>query len=165
MMRLWVKTNGINLAIKPQTGAADHRCFVWDCGVLFGSGNRFMAMVNQYPAAQSQAEGGEQAASAAACQLCGRVQLPLTRHHLIPQSRHNKTRTQRQFDRVDMQQSIALLCRPCHSQVHAVLDNISLATAFYRLDLLAAHPEIARFSAWIRSKPAGLKVSIRRPKP
>ncbi|MEY4515992.1 MAG: hypothetical protein RL180_338 [Pseudomonadota bacterium] len=113
---------------------------------------------------QYMTEGGEQAASAAACQLCGRVQLPLTRHHLIPQSRHNKARTQRQFERADMQQSIALLCRPCHSQVHAVLDNISLATAFYQVDLLAAHPEIARFCAWISSKPAGLKVSIRRPK-
>ena len=110
-------------------------------------------------------EGSEQAAGQAACQLCGRTQLPLTRHHLIPQSRHNKTRTHRQFDRTDMQQAIALLCRPCHSQVHAVLDNISLAADFNRVDLLAGHPEIARFCAWISNKPAGLKVSIRKPKP
>ncbi|HAM61852.1 MAG TPA: hypothetical protein DCP60_08480, partial [Psychrobacter sp.] len=50
------------------------------------------------------------------CQLCGRTNLPLTRHHLIPRSRHNKARTQRRFSRTEMSGDIAMLCRPCHSQ-------------------------------------------------
>ena len=104
----------------------------------------------------------DQAASDVACELCGRVQLPLTRHHLIPQSKHQKARTKRHFERDEMQTRIALLCRPCHSQVHAVLDNSALVQHYNTLDALAGHPEIARFAAWIANKPTGLKVTIRR---
>ncbi|MEC7120626.1 MAG: hypothetical protein VXW65_12095 [Pseudomonadota bacterium] len=105
----------------------------------------------------------EQAASVAACELCGRTQLPLTRHHLIPQSEHQRKRARRQFDRVEMQTRIALLCRPCHSHVHAVLDNSQLVLAYHTVEALRDHPEIAKFAAWIANKPVGLKVSIRRP--
>ncbi len=104
----------------------------------------------------------EQPAGEAACELCGRVQLALTRHHLIPQSQHQRNRAKRQFERVEMQTRIALLCRPCHSQVHAVLDNSQLVLAYHTIDALKTHPELAKFAAWIANKPAGLKVSIRR---
>lgn len=103
----------------------------------------------------------EVAASEQACELCGRTQLPLTRHHLIPQSRHNKARTQRQFDKQAMKNEIAYLCRACHSQVHAVLSNQQLAQQYYQVDQLRMQPEIARFAAWISNKSAGLKVSVR----
>ena len=104
----------------------------------------------------------EQAAGDSACELCGRVQLALTRHHLIPQSQHQRNRAKRQFDRTEMQTRIALLCRPCHSQVHAVLDNSQLVLAYHTIDALKAQPELAKFAAWIANKPSGLKVSIRR---
>lgn len=103
----------------------------------------------------------EVAASSAACELCGRTQLPLTRHHLIPQSRHNKARTKRQFDKYDMKHEIACLCRACHSQVHALLSNQMLAQQYHTIAALRSHPEIARFAAWIATKPAGLKVTVR----
>lgn len=103
----------------------------------------------------------EVGASNAACELCGRTQLPLTRHHLIPQSRHNKGRTQRYFEKEDMLFRIALLCRPCHSQVHAVLDNATLMQQYNTVEALAAHSEIAKFAAWVATKPAGLKVTVR----
>ena len=106
----------------------------------------------------------EQAAGVSACQLCGRLQLPLTRHHLIPQSQHQRNRAKRQFERNDMQTRIALLCRPCHSQVHAVLDNSQLVLAYHSIEALQTHPEIAKFAAWIANKPSGLKVTIRKPK-
>lgn len=105
----------------------------------------------------------EQNASHAACELCGRQQLPLTRHHLIPQSQHQRNRAQRQFERMEMQTRIALLCRPCHSQVHAVLDNHQLVLAYHTVEKLKVHPELAKFAAWIAKKPVGLKVSVRRP--
>ena len=106
----------------------------------------------------------EQPAGVAACELCGRVQLPLTRHHLIPQSQHQRNRAKRQFERDDMQTRIALLCRPCHSQVHAVLDNSQLVLAYHTMEALRGHPELAKFAAWLSNKPSGLKVTIRRPK-
>ena len=103
----------------------------------------------------------EVGASEQACELCGRTQLPLTRHHLIPQSRHNKARTKRQFNKQEMQGEIACLCRACHSQVHAVLTNQELAQAYFEIEQLRMQPEIARFAAWVANKPAGLKVSVR----
>lgn len=103
----------------------------------------------------------EMAASAAACELCGRTHLPLTRHHLIPQSRHNKARTKRQFDKQAMKTEIACLCRACHSQVHAVLSNQELAQNYHTIEDLRGQPEIARFAAWIANKPPGLKVTVR----
>ena len=103
----------------------------------------------------------EIAASERACELCGRTQLPLTRHHLIPQSRHNKARTKRQFDKFEMKHEIAHLCRPCHSQVHAILTNQQLAQHYHTVESLRQQPEIARFANWIANKPAGLKVTIR----
>ncbi len=106
----------------------------------------------------------EEGASEAACELCGRVQLPLTRHHLIPQARHNRNRAQRTFDKHEMAHRIALLCRPCHAQVHAVLDNSSLMQHYNTVEALATHPEVAKFSAWVASKPSSLKVSIRQKK-
>ena len=106
----------------------------------------------------------EVGASDTACELCGRTQLSLTRHHLIPQSRHNKTRTQRFFEKQEMRHRIALLCRPCHSQVHAVLDNATLMKCYNTVDALAGHPEIAKFALWVASKPVGLKVAIRHKK-
>lgn len=106
----------------------------------------------------------EVGASDAACELCGRRQLPLTRHHLIPQSRHNKGRTQRFFEKDEMLFRIALLCRPCHSQVHAVLDNAMLMQHYNTVEALASQPDIAKFAAWVATKPAGLKVAIRHKK-
>lgn len=103
----------------------------------------------------------EVAASEQACELCGRTQLPLTRHHLIPQARHNKARTQRKFDKQAMKNQIAYLCRACHSQVHAVLSNQELAQTYYEIEQLRMQPEIARFAAWVSNKPTGLKVTVR----
>ncbi len=106
----------------------------------------------------------QMSASDAACALCGRRQLSLTRHHLIPQSRHNKGRTQRVFDKEEMLFRIAQLCRPCHSQVHAVLDNATLMQQYNTVEALANQPDIAKFATWISSKPAGLKVTVRHKK-
>jgi 5-methylcytosine-specific restriction endonuclease McrA len=102
----------------------------------------------------------EVGASDLACELCGRVQIPLTRHHLIPQSRHNKARTKRQFDRETMKMDIALLCRACHSQVHAVLTNQELSQFYHSVEALRSHEDIARFAAWVAKKPPSLKVTV-----
>ncbi|MGM0563806.1 MAG: hypothetical protein ACQES2_05695 [Pseudomonadota bacterium] len=94
------------------------------------------------------------------CELCGRRVDQITRHHLIPRTRHHNKRNKRQFDREEVHQRIALLCRPCHSQVHAVLYNKSLEREYNTLEALSQHPEVARFCRWIADKPAGLKVNI-----
>jgi 5-methylcytosine-specific restriction endonuclease McrA len=96
------------------------------------------------------------------CALCRRTVRTLTRHHLIPQTRHKNRRNKRDFDRQEVKQRIALLCRPCHAHVHATLDNKQLERDFNTTDALAAHPEIARFVRWIAGRPDGTRVVVRR---
>lgn len=96
-----------------------------------------------------------------ACELCARTELALTHHHLIPLARHNKTRTQRHFSRVAMKTDIAMLCRPCHSQVHRLFDNHELASYYHSVERLQAHSEVKKFINWVKKRPAGLKISVR----
>ena len=104
----------------------------------------------------SRVRGGGQ------CELCGRSVRELTRHHLIPQTRHKNRRNKRDFDRVDVKHRIALLCRPCHSHVHATIPNKRLEREFNTIDALLTHGDITRFIDWIRDKPDGTRVSFQR---
>ena len=104
----------------------------------------------------SKVRGGGQ------CELCSRQVRDLTRHHLIPQTRHKNRRNKRDFDRVDVKHCIALLCRPCHSHIHATIANKMLEREFNTVEALAAHPDIHRFVQWIADKPDGTRVGFRR---
>ena len=89
----------------------------------------------------------------APCALCHRLNTPLTRHHLLPQSRHNKPRFARRHTKQEGRTRIALLCKACHSHVHSILSEKQLEAEFHTIEALAAHPDIARFTQWIASKP------------
>ncbi len=104
----------------------------------------------------------DQPASAAACALCGRSQLPLTRHHLIPQSRHHKPRTLREHEKTELDTRIALLCRPCHSQLHHLIDNATLSQHYASVEALRGHEALMRFVHWVAKRPAGLHIRVRR---
>jgi hypothetical protein len=95
------------------------------------------------------------AAGAGKCELCRRPVRELTRHHLIPRSRHKKKRAKKGFDRREMEGRIALLCRPCHGNVHAVFENKDLEREYNTVDALAQHPGVHRFTRWIQKKPQG----------
>ncbi|MFN2348798.1 MAG: hypothetical protein ABR558_04375 [Thioalkalivibrio sp.] len=90
------------------------------------------------------------------CQLCGRAEA-LTRHHLIPKTRHRNRRNKRLFDRVEVRERVIWICRPCHSQVHRVLDEKTLEREYNTLEALQGHPDIRTFTQWIAGKPAGFK--------
>lgn len=87
------------------------------------------------------------------CAICDREET-LTRHHLIPRTRHHNKRTKREFDR-----SIAGICRPCHSQIHALLTEKQLERSYNTVDKLRAHPDVAKFAAWIARRPRGFKAT------
>lgn len=96
----------------------------------------------------------------AACELCGRS-MSLTRHHLIPQSRHNKSRTRRKFSRDAMKSDIAMICRPCHSQIHRVFSNHELADYYHTIERIREHSEMQKFIAWVKKRPVGLKIRVK----
>ena len=91
------------------------------------------------------------------CELCGRVVSALTRHHLIPRTRHPNKKNKRDFERADVKTRIAWVCRPCHNHIHALFTEKQLERGFNRLEDLRAHPDVARFVNWIRNKPDGFR--------
>lgn len=93
------------------------------------------------------------AAEQGRCELCGRRVERLTRHHLVPRTRHSNRRNKRDFDRADVTHRIAWLCRPCHDHVHAVFTEKTLEREYNTLESLLEDPAIARFIRWIADKP------------
>ena len=72
------------------------------------------------------------------CELCGRPVQHTSRHHLVPREeggRHGPT---------------AELCQPCHSTIHLLLDNKTLARRYHTLDALRTAPELHKYLHWIR---------------
>lgn len=91
------------------------------------------------------------------CALCARVVERLTHHHMIPRARHRQKRTRNHFQRDELHGTVAL-CRPCHRNLHVALTEKELADEFNTLEQLRAHPEVRKFTRWIRSRPLHTRV-------
>ena len=100
------------------------------------------------------------------CEMCLRI-IPLTRHHLIPRSVHQKFTSKQKklstkkvrskagsfdaplpYTREQLNKCISI-CRPCHSAVHKAEDEETLATEYNTLGLLKEHPQIKKFILYI----------------
>ena len=92
-----------------------------------------------------------------ACELCGRAGAPLTRHHLVPRARIHGRRGASRLEKQGDLMRVAALCKACHRFVHVVLTEREMEQQFNTVGRLKAHPEIARFVEWIRTKPAGFQ--------
>lgn len=80
-------------------------------------------------------------AAPAICPICERA-IPDAQqdaHHLVPKSRGG-TQTE-------------LLHRICHRQIHALFTETELARQYNNVEALLRHPEMARFVAWVKTKP------------
>ncbi|CAM8658341.1 HNH nuclease [Comamonadaceae bacterium] len=75
------------------------------------------------------------------CPLCERQIPPSQRdaHHLVPKSKGGR--------------ETEYLHRICHRQIHALLTESELARQFNSVEALLAHPDIAMFVAWVKTKP------------
>lgn len=96
------------------------------------------------------------------CALCRRAVPRLTRHHLIPRTRHRNRQVRQRFSREEMQGRILLLCPACHEQVHACISEKELALRYNTLESLLAHPELRRFVEWLAQRPAAYRPRVRR---
>jgi len=80
--------------------------------------------------------------SLGSCPVCGRAMIAgpsVDRHHWVPKSEGG-----RETDFIHM---------VCHRMIHRVLSEQELATAYADPAVVRAHPEIARFVAWVRKQP------------
>lgn len=81
------------------------------------------------------------------CALCGR-RVALTLHHLIPRKVHRRTRFAKHYSRDELNRGI-LICRACHSGIHARYDEMTLATRFSSLEALRADEDLQRHFRWV----------------
>jgi len=96
------------------------------------------------------------------CEMCLRDGVKLTRHHMIPRTTHKRKRTRKQHSREDMRGRILMICGGCHNQIHVLLTERELADEYNTVDQLFAHPDIAKYIAWIRGRKVRGRVSVRR---
>lgn len=83
------------------------------------------------------------------CFLCGRpLGSKLEWHHPVPKSRGGR-------DTVPVHPL-------CHRAIHRALDNKALARDYASAAALRAHPELARFIAWVEGKDPDFHVPTRR---
>jgi hypothetical protein len=94
------------------------------------------------------------------CAICGR-QETLTKHHLIPRTRHHNKRNKHEFDRTTVKRTIGI-CRPCHSQIHAVLTEKQLEREYPTIEKLLTHAEVRKFAEWVATKPRGFRCATRK---
>ena len=97
------------------------------------------------------------------CALCRRDMEEVTKHHLIPRTRHKNKKNKKDFTREDVKSRLVELCRPCHKQVHTVLTNKELERHYNTVEALQAHPDMQRFCAWLAKRPEGAYVRSRKP--
>jgi|SRR5271157_2148109 len=84
------------------------------------------------------------------CELCARTTQPLTEHHLIPRARHNK-RVKRDLGKG--RNKVAMVCRPCHSQIHDLFTEKELEREYNTIESLKAHPDVQEWIEWVGKRP------------
>jgi hypothetical protein len=91
------------------------------------------------------------------CAICNRNE-SLTRHHLIPRTRHSNRRTKLRFPKEQLLKTVGV-CAPCHKQIHALIPENDLEQNWNTVEKLREHPCLRTFVKWIRPKPTGFSCS------
>src|SRR5947207_591601 len=96
------------------------------------------------------------------CDLCGRTVANITRHHLIPRTRHANKKNKKNFTREEVQERLLWICGPCHKNIHVHLTEKQLEYDYNTIEKLQAHPEVKKFSEWISKKPDFVTFPVRK---
>ncbi|MFP7478053.1 HNH endonuclease [Terribacillus saccharophilus] len=84
------------------------------------------------------------------CELCGRDEVTLTEHHLIPKEMGGTFL------------DTSMICIPCHKQIHALYTNEELAARLPSIEALRTDEKLSKYIKWIRKQPAGRLVRTRK---
>ncbi|WP_282035051.1 HNH endonuclease [Metabacillus indicus] len=84
------------------------------------------------------------------CELCKRQEVETTEHHLTPKEMRGTF------------MPTAMLCIPCHKQIHALYTNDELAVRLNTIQDLRSDPKISSFIKWIRKQPSSKLVRTRK---
>ncbi|KAL4880035.1 hypothetical protein BJY04DRAFT_85432 [Aspergillus karnatakaensis] len=85
---------------------------------------------------------------ASACEICERDWIPLSYHHLIPRGVHEKVMKKGWHDEW-MLNSVAWLCRACHSFVHRMAGNEELAREWFTVERILEREDVQDWARWV----------------
>ncbi|EGZ30269.1 hypothetical protein PHYSODRAFT_310269 [Phytophthora sojae] len=88
------------------------------------------------------------------CEMCERP-MNLTAHHVIPRVTHSKYL--RKGYTKEFLNTCIMICRQCHSKIHSVEDNKTLAREYNTLEKIMQHPKIIDWVAYARKQKARIK--------
>ena len=92
------------------------------------------------------------------CAMCERV-MPLTAHHLIPKTTHEKYLAMGGKYTKAFLSTCVDICRPCHSAVHKLIEEEVLASDFNTLELLLGDERVQKWINYARKqRPRSLEV-------
>ena len=74
------------------------------------------------------------------CELCGRDEMFLSEHHLVPKCKGG------------MKGDKIILCKQCHSQVHAFYDEKTLGKSYNTLQKLLEDDRISKYLKWAKKQ-------------
>lgn len=83
-----------------------------------------------------------------ACEICERDWIPLSYHHLIPRGVHAKVIKKGWHDEW-MLNSVAWLCRACHSFVHRMESNEVLAREYFTVERILEREDVQDWARWV----------------
>lgn len=83
-----------------------------------------------------------------ACEICEREWIPLSYHHLIPKQTHAKA-VKRGWHEEWRLNSVAWLCRACHSFVHRIASNEELAREYWTVERLMGREDVIAWAKWV----------------
>ncbi|KAJ5551310.1 hypothetical protein N7461_006008 [Penicillium sp. DV-2018c] len=83
-----------------------------------------------------------------ACEICERDWIPLSYHHLIPRGVHAKVIKKGWHDEW-MLNSVAWLCRACHSFVHRMASNEELAREWFTVERICEREDVQDWARWV----------------
>lgn len=83
-----------------------------------------------------------------ACEICERDWIPLSYHHLIPRGVHAKVVKKGWHDEW-MLNSVAWLCRACHSFVHRMASNEELAREYFTVERILEREDVQDWARWV----------------
>ncbi len=86
------------------------------------------------------------------CLLCGR-DMPLTFHHLIPRTTHKKLLKRNLYTPKELNHGI-MVCRPCHSAIHKLIDEETMAQEFNTLEKLESYEPVQKWVAYAAKQKA-----------
>ena len=110
--------------------------------------NLVSSIIKEYIATATAAPPAWSNTRASACEICDRGWIPLTYHHLIPKQMHEKA-LKRHWHEEWRLNSVAWLCRACHSFVHRLASNEELAKDLWTVDLLMNKEEVRAWAKWV----------------